>query len=143
MQDQIFLSKETGNGEYQELFSFLLDDLKLLKRKLILFIKHTETGESQQYYTRYFERQYQAEVIRLFNENNFEGILAIPTGEYGKCATQLEARYVKSGKMVGLQVYEARPHEGGRYVTLTPAKVFTGTEGEKIIRVTEQLKQED
>lgn len=143
MQDKIFLSKEIADGEYQNLHEFLLDDLKLFKRKLFLFIKQVETGESQEYYTRYFERQYQDELLRLFNANDFEGILAIPVGEYGKCATQLEARYTKSGKVVGLQVGEARPHEDGRYVSLSPAKVFVDEEGQKIIGITKQLRQDD
>ncbi|MCD0490582.1 hypothetical protein LPB86_20245 [Pedobacter sp. MC2016-14] len=143
MQDKIFLSKEIADGEYQNLHEFLLDDLKLFKRKLFLFIKQVETGESQEYYTRYFERQYQDELLRLFDANDFEGILAIPVGEYGRCATQLEARYTKSGKVVGLQVGEARPHEDGRYVSLSPAKVFVDEEGQKIIGITKQLRQDD
>jgi len=69
----------------------------------------------------------------LFNENNFQAILNLPVGEVGACATQLECRYTKSGKIVGVQVIEARPHEDGRYVGLTPAKVFLDEKGEKII----------
>ncbi|SIN90237.1 hypothetical protein [Chitinophaga niabensis] len=126
-------SKEIENGEYHDLYSFLMKDLQLFKRKFIFSLKHVETGESQKCFFRYFERPYQQELIRLFNENDFKGILALPTGEEGKCATQLEGRYVKSGKLVGLQVIEARPHEGGRYVGLTPAKVFLDAEGEKIV----------
>ena len=143
MQNKIFLSKEVADGEYQDLMTFLMDDLKLFKRKLVFFIKHVETGESQEFYTRYFERQYQDEVLSLFNANDFEGMLAIPMGEYGRCATQLEARYTKSGKVVGLQIYEARPHEDGRFVGLTPAKVFVDEEGQKILSITKQLRQDD
>ncbi|TDQ11798.1 hypothetical protein [Pedobacter metabolipauper] len=142
MQDKIFLSKEVADGEYQGLLEFLLEDLKLFKRNFFFSIKHVETGESHEYYTRYFEHQYQDQLLRLFDANDFEGMLAIPMGEYGKCATQLEARYLKSGKLVGLQVIEARPHEDGRYVSLTPAKVFVDEEGQKILNVTKQLRQD-
>lgn len=135
----MLLSKEIENGEYHDLHSFLIDDLQLFKRKLLIMLKHVETGESQKCFFRYFERPYQQELIRLFNEGDFEGILKLPTGEEGKCATQLEGRYVKSGKVVGLQVIEARPHEGGRYVGLTPAKVFLNEEGEKIVGVVSRL----
>jgi hypothetical protein len=138
---KVMLSKEVAPGEYQDLFSFLMDDLQLFKRKMLLFVKHVDTNEPQQYFTRYFERPYQEELIRLFNENDFKGILAIPTGEEGRCATQLEARYVKSGKLVGVQVIEARPHEDGRYVGLTPAKVFLDEEGEKIVTVISQMNK--
>lgn len=141
MQQKILQSGSVAPGEYRDLFSFLMEELKLFKRKLFIMLKHAETGESQQYYTRYFERQYQPELIRLFDANDFEGILSLPVGEEGRCATQLEARYVKSGKLVGLQVIEARPHEGGRYVGLTPAKVFIDEEGTKIVNVVERLRQ--
>lgn len=141
MAEKVLQTKEVEKGEYHDLFTFLMKDLQLFKRKFIFSLKHVETNESQQYFTRYFERQYQPELIRLFNENDFKGILALPTGETGKCATQLEGRYVKSGKVVGLQVIEARPHEGGRYVGLTPAKVFLDEEGEKIVGVVAQLNK--
>jgi len=141
MQQKILLSDSVAPGEYKDLFTFVNKDLQLFKKKMLIMWKHAETGESQQYYTRYFERQYQPELIRLFDANDFEGILALPVGEEGRCATQLEARYVKSGKTVGLQVIEARPHEGGRYVGLTPAKVFLDEEGTKIVNVVERLRQ--
>lgn len=106
----------------------------------MISLKHVDTGESQKCFFHYFERQHQAEVIRLFNENDFEAILKIPIGEEGRCATQLEGRYVKSGKLVSFQVIEARPHEGGRYVGLTPAKVFLDEEGEKYISAALKLQ---
>ena len=143
MQDKIFLSKEIADGEYQDLYEYLLKDIKLFKRNIFFSIKHIETGESQECYFRYFEHKHQKEVLRLFEANDFEGMLAIPMGEYGRCATQLEARYTKSGKAVGVQICEARPHEDGRTVGLTPAKVFVDEEGEKIVGVIKQLRQDD
>lgn len=140
MSNKVLMTKEVSPGEYSDLHGFLMDELKMFKRKWLISLKHIETGESQKCFFRYFERQHQPEVIRLFNENDFEGILRIPTGEEGRCATQLEGRYVKSGKLVGFQVIEARPHEGGRYVGLTPAKVFLDEEGEKYISAALKLQ---
>lgn len=134
-------SKETAPGEYGDLFELLMKELKLFKRKFILSLRSVSTNEPQRYGLRYFEKQYQAEVLRLFNEERFEEILRIPVGEVGRCATQLECRYIDSGKIVGLQVNEARPHEGGRYVGLTPAKVFLDEEGEKLVRIAAQINQ--
>ena len=47
---------------------------------------------------------------------------------------------MKSGKLVGLQLVEARPHEGGRYVGLTPAAVFTDGDGERLLAFAQKLK---
>lgn len=141
MSGKILFTKEDAENGYHDLYTFLLNDLKLFKRKWLLMLKHVETNESQKCFFRYFERQHQEALIHMLNNNDFEGILSLPTGEEGKCATQLEGRYVKSGKVVGLQVIEARPHEGGRYVGLTPAKVFLDEEGSKIVEIIDRMNK--
>lgn len=128
-----YVSKETAPGEYGDLFELLMNELQLFKRKLLLMLKHVETGESQKHALRHYRREHQARLLELFAANDFDGILALPTGPTGECATQMECRYVASGKLVGVQVNEARPHEGGRYVGLTPAKVFVDEDGRKLL----------
>ena len=38
---------ETAPGEYGDLFEFLMKELKLFQRKLLVILKHVKTGESQ------------------------------------------------------------------------------------------------
>ena len=38
---------ETAPGEYGDLFEFLMQELKLFKRKLVLMVKHVQTGEQE------------------------------------------------------------------------------------------------
>lgn len=140
MNSKILLSKEVAPGEYQHLFDFVMKDLKLFKRKMLIYWKHHTTNESQEFEQKYYEREYQEQLIELFNNDDFEGMMDLPLGEEGRCATQLSMRYVNSGKLVGLQIMESRPHEDGRSVGLTPAKVFLDEEGEKLIGIVNKLK---
>ncbi len=128
-----YVSKEVAPGEYGDLFELLMNELKLFKRKFVLMLKHVETGESQIHGLRHYTREHQARLLELVAADDFEGVLALPTGPVGECATQMECRYVPSGQLVGVQVNEARPHEGGRYVGLSPAKVFVGEDGKKLV----------
>ncbi|MEM7180450.1 MAG: hypothetical protein AAF518_06030 [Spirochaetota bacterium] len=142
MSEKVLHSPEIAPGEYKDLFEFLIKESKIFKTKFFIFHKHVETGESAQYGVRYYEKQYQQQILELFEKNDFEGILALPVGEYGRCATQLVSRYVESGKVVGFQIDEARPHEDGRTVGLTPAKVFLEEEGKKLVEIAKQVDQE-
>ena len=139
--DNIKYSKEISSGEFQDLYTFLVKDLKLFKRKYFIILKYIKTNESLKYGIRYFEMNYQKEILELFNKNEFHKILSLPTGEFGRCATQLECRYTKSGSVVGFQFNEARPHEDGRYVGLTPAKVFFNSEGKKWVEYANKVDQ--
>ncbi len=140
----MILTPEKAANEYVHLLEFLKDqDLLIDARKFWIFgnWKYKATGEVMEYGLRYFERAYQEELLHLFNENDWEGILQLPMGEYGRCATQIATRYCDSGEIVSLQVYEARPHEDGRTVGLTPGKVFIGEEGKAIVQWAKQIDQ--
>jgi hypothetical protein len=63
----------------------------------------------------------------------------LPINKKGQTGIYIETRYVKSGKLVSLQLVEARPHEGGRYVGLTPAAVFTDADGERMLATARAL----
>ncbi len=142
MSTNMMASEEIAPREYEDLFDFLIKGSGLFKTTLWIFHKHKETKEKPQYGTRYYEREHQAKILELFEQNDFEGILAIPPGKWGECATQLVTRYVESGAAVGFQIEEARPHEEGRYVGLTPAKVFLNDEGKRYVERARKVDQE-
>lgn len=142
MSENMMLSEEIAPGEYKDLFDFLIKDSGLFKTSLWIFHKHIESGEKPEYGIRYYEREHQQKILELFEQNDFAGILALPTGEYGRCATQLQTRYLNSGKVVGFQIDEARPEEDGRTVGLTPAKVFLNAEGQRYVDVARKVDQE-
>lgn len=137
------LTAQVAPGEWQHIFDYLIKDKKIFKKSWFLASpKFPETGEKQEYGVRYFERQYQEELVHLFESEDWEAILKLPMGEHSRCATQIVCRYIPSGKVVAVQIHEARPHEDGRTVGITPGKIFMGTEGEKIVSLISQINQE-
>ncbi len=138
-------SPELKKGEFKDTLKFLNEDLQLLLDKRILKIfgswRYKHTNEKMKYSLKYFERQYQPLLLELFEKKDFASIVALPSGEYGGCATQLECRWVESGELICVQVVEARPHEGGRYVGLTPARVFQGERGKAIVKYIAKMER--
>ena len=131
---------ETAPGEYGDLFEFLMQELKLFKRKLVLMVKHVQTGESMVYQQAWYDFHLKDQLIALLKGGDYEAVSRLPINKAGQTGIYIESRYVASGKLVGSQLNEARPHEGGRYVGLTPAMVFTDADGERMLPFVQKLK---
>jgi hypothetical protein len=136
----VLRTSETAPGEYGNLFEFLMQELKLFKRKLVVMLKHVQTGESMVYEQAWYDFQLKEQLIRLMKDDDYAAVAQLPINKDGQTGIYIETRYVKSGKLVGLQLVEARPHEGGRYVGLTPAVVFTDADGERMLPFAQKLK---
>ncbi|RZI66395.1 hypothetical protein [Variovorax guangxiensis] len=136
----VFRTSETAPGEYGDLFEFLMEELKLFKRKLVLMLKHVQTGESMVYEQAWYDFHLKERLTQLMKADDYAAIAQLPINKNGQTGIYIETRYVKSGKLVGLQLVEARPHEGGRYVGLTPAVVFTDADGERMLPFAQKLK---
>lgn len=138
---EIIFSKPLANGEHPETLSFLLKDLKLLKRKFFILLKHSTTNETQQYSLRYFGRQEIPELVRLFNEQDFEGILKLKTAQPGKVGATLTSRYVLSGKMVCFQVAVSPPDDYANYKNVTPVTVYIDDDKKQFVRYAQLFDQ--
>jgi len=136
----ILRTPETASGEYGDLFEFLMQDLKLFKRKLVLMLKHVQTGESMVYEQAWYDFHLKERLTQLLKADDYAAVAQLPINKDGQTGIYIETRYVKSGKVVGLQLVEARPHEGGRYVGLTPGVVFTDADGERMLPFAQKLK---
>jgi hypothetical protein len=123
---------------YRDLFTFLMDDLKMVKRKFVFILKYTETNESLAYKDIHFRREYINQVANLLSNLNFDEIINIPREKDG-CAFRLEVRYVKSAKMIGMQIIEARVGGGGGYFSVSPAVILLNEEAEKAYRVLSKI----
>lgn len=136
----VLRTSETAPGEYGDLYEFLMQELKLFKRKLVVMLKHVQTGESMVYEQAWYDFQLKEKLTRLMKDGDYAAVAQLPINKDGQTGIYIETRYVKSGKLVGLQLVEARPHEGGRYVGLTPAVVFTDADGERMLPFAQKLK---
>lgn len=136
----IHQTAETAPGEHADLFEFLMQELKLFKRKLVLMLKHVETGESMIYQQAWYDFARKDQLIALLNQGDYDGVLRLPINKAGQTGIYIESRFVASGKLVGFQLNEARPHEGGRYVGLTPGMVFTDADGQRMLPFVQKLK---
>lgn len=127
------------------------DTLDTLKEKGLLVQKSTlwhifncprilETNEKVLFGIRYFIYEHQKKLLELFKNNSFEEILDIPVGPFQRCGTQLTFRYTKSGSLVVIRIVECHLNEG-RYMKLTPTKIFSGDDGKKIIETIKKLDQ--
>lgn len=138
-------SKEITPGDYQDTLDVLKDEGLIVKKSTFWHLFHgnrtVNTQEKLQYGLRYFIHEDQKKVLELFKTNDFDKMLDIPVGPFGRCGTQLTFRYTDSGSLIAIQVVEARPHEGGRYVGLTPTKIFSDSDSQKIIEVIKKLNQ--
>lgn len=134
-----YVSREIAPGEYGDLLELLTNDLNLFNHKLVPMLKHVGTGELQEHGLRQYRHEHQAKLLKLFAANDFDSILTLPRGPAGACETQMACRYIPSGRLVGLQVNEVRSHEGGRCVGLSPAKVFVGDDGKKLLAFAESF----
>lgn len=114
-------SKDPKNElEYKELLRYLMDDLKLVKRKFILSLKYIKTGESLKHKDFLFDLKYRQRVIELFNNDDYASIIALPQKKFGGGQMSLTFRYTESGSIVGIQVDETSDDV---YIR-TPAKVY-------------------
>lgn len=136
----VFRTPEVAPGEYGDLFEFLMKELKLFKRQLVIMLKHVQTGESMVYEQAWYDFHLKDRITHLLKTDDYDAVAQLPINKKGQTGIYIETRYVKSGKLVGLQLVEARPHEGGRYVGLTPAVVFTDTDGERMLPFAQKLK---
>jgi hypothetical protein len=136
----ILRTPEIAPGEYGDLFEFLMKGLKLFKRQLLIMLKHVETGESMVYEQAWYDFHLKERLTALLKNDDYAAVAELPINKAGQTGIYIETRYVKSGKLVGLQLVEARPHEGGRYVGLTPATVFTDADGERMLAFAQKLK---
>ncbi|MDQ0080228.1 hypothetical protein J2W35_000556 [Variovorax boronicumulans] len=136
----VFRTPEVAPGEYGDLFEFLMKELKLFKRQLLLMLKHVQTGESMVYQQAWYDFHLKDRLTQLLKADDYAAVAELPINKKGQTGIYIETRYVKSGKLVGLQLVEARPHEGGRYVGLTPAAVFTDGDGERLLALAQKLK---
>ncbi|QSI30531.1 hypothetical protein GNX71_13435 [Variovorax sp. RKNM96] len=136
----VFRTPEVAPGEYGDLFEFLMKELKLFKRQLLVMLKHVQTGESMVYEQAWYDFHLKDRITHLLKTDDYEAVAALPINKKGQTGIYIETRYVKSGKLVGLQLVEARPHEGGRYVGLTPAVVYTDADGERMLPFAQKLK---
>lgn len=129
----VLRTPEVAPGEYGDLFEFLMKELKLFKRQLLVMLKHVQTGESMRYEQTWYDFHLKERLTQLLHAGDYDAVAALPINKDGQTGIYIESRHVKSGKLVGLQLVEARPHEGGRYVGLTPAVVFTDADGERML----------
>ncbi|WP_198085548.1 hypothetical protein [Variovorax sp. E3] len=136
----VLRTPEIAPGEYGDIFQFLMEELKLFKRKLVVMLKHVQTGESMVYEQAWYDFHLKDQLTQLLKDGNYAAVSQLPINKQGQTGIYIETRYVKSGKLVGLQLVEARPHEGGRYVGLTPAVVFTDEDGERMLPFALKLK---
>lgn len=136
----VFRTPEVAPGEYGDLFEFLMKELKLFKRQLVLMLKHVQTGESMIYQQAWYDFDLKDKLTQLLKTDDYAAVAQLPINAKGQTGIYIETRYVKSGKLVGFQLVEARPHEGGRYVGLTPASVFTDADGERLLPIAQKLK---
>jgi len=136
----VFRTPEVAPGEYGDLFEFLMKELKLFKRQLLLMLKHVQTNESMVYQQAWYDFHLKDQLTGLLKADDYAAVAELPINKKGQTGIYIETRYVKSGKLVGLQLVEARPHEGGRYVGLTPATVFTDGDGERLLALAQKLK---
>ena len=136
----VFRTPEVAPGEYGDLFEFLMKELKLFKRQMLLMLKHVQTGESMIYQQAWYDFHLKEGLVRLLKAEDFDAVAQMPINKKGQTGIYIETRYIKSGKLVSLQLVEARPHEGGRYVGLTPASVYTDADGEKLLAFAQKLK---
>lgn len=136
----VLRTPEIAPGEYGDIFQFLMEELKLFKRKLVVMLKHVQTGESMVYEQAWYDFHLKDQLTQLLKDGNYAAVSQLPINKKGQTGIYIETRYVKSGKLVGLQLVEARPHEGGRYVGLTPAVVFTDEDGERMLPFALKLK---
>lgn len=130
---------ETAPGEYGDLFEFLMKELKLFQRKLLVMLKHVKTGESQVYKQAWYDFHLKDRLTTLLKAEDYAAVAQLPINKAGQTGIYIETRYVKSGEVVGFQLVEARPHEGGRYVGLTPAAVYTEADGRRVLAFAEGL----
>ncbi|MBB1602328.1 hypothetical protein A9977_20005 [Variovorax sp. UMC13] len=117
-----------------------MEELKLFKRKLLVMLKHVQTGESMVYEQAWYAFALKDRLTALLKAEDYEAVAQLPIVKEGQTGIYIETRYVPSGKLVGLQLVEARPHEGGRYVGLTPAMVYTEADGERVLAFARTLK---
>lgn len=136
----VLRTPETAPGEYGDLFEFLMEELKLFRRKLLVMLKHVQTGESMVYEQAWYAFALKDRLTALLKAEDYEAVAQLPIVKEGQTGIYIETRYVPSGKLVGLQLVEARPHEGGRYVGLTPATVYTDADGERVLAFARTLK---
>ncbi|MET3495060.1 hypothetical protein [Variovorax boronicumulans] len=136
----ILRTPEVARGEYGDLFEFLMKELKLFKRQLLVMLKHVQTGESMVYEQAWYDYHLKDRLTHLLKNDDYAEVAGLPINKKGQTGIYIETRYVKSGKLVGLQLVEARPHEGGRYVGLTPGVVFTDADGERMLPFAKGLK---
>jgi hypothetical protein len=130
----VLRTPETAPGEYGDLFAFLMEELKLV------MLKHVQTGESMVYEQAWYAFALKDRLTALLKAEDYEAVAQLPIVKEGQTGIYIETRYVPSGKLVGLQLVEARPHEGGRYVGLTPAMVYTEVDGERVLAFARTLK---
>ena len=132
-------SKEIENNEFGESLFFLKDELKLLKRSFLIWLVSTETGEKEKFKLRYCLKENVDELITSFYNEDFDKLLSLTnTDENNSYATKLECRYIPSGKFVCIQIYQDRPHEGGRSVCLTPARVYKDCKQDEVYSFAER-----
>ncbi|MFH0131114.1 hypothetical protein [Variovorax sp. EL159] len=136
----VFQTPEVAPGEYGDLFEFLMKELKLFKRQLVFMLKHAQTGESMVFDRVWYQFNRKEQLAQLLTEGNYAAVSQLPVNKEGQSGIYIETRYVKSGKLVSFQMVEARPHEGGRYVGLTPAMVFTDADGERMLPFVKNLQ---
>lgn len=136
----VFRTPELAPGEYGDLFEFLMKELKLFRRQLVVMLKHVQTGESMVYQQAWYDFKLKGQLTQLLMADDYAAVAQLPINKRGQTGIYIETRYVKSGKLVGFQLVEARPHEGGRYVSLTPAAVFTDGDGERLLPFAQKLK---
>ena len=136
----VFRTSELAPGEYGDLFEFLMKELKLFRRQLVIMLKHVQTGESMVYQQAWYDFELKGHLTQLLMADDYAAVAQLPINKKGQTGIYIETRYVKSGKLVSFQLVEARPHEGGRYVGLTPAAVFTDSDGERLLPFAQRLK---
>ncbi|MGJ7526744.1 hypothetical protein [Variovorax sp. GB1P17] len=136
----VFRTSEIAPGEYDDLFDFLMKELKLFKRQLVFMLKHVQTGESMVFDRVWYHFHRKDQLVQLLKDGNYAAVAQLPVNKEGQSGIYIETRYIKSGKLVSLQMVEARPHEGGRYVGLTPAVVFTEADGERMLSFVKNLQ---
>ncbi len=124
--------KDENDPEYyRDLFNFLLKDLKLLSRNVFLFkVKYVGTNESAKYHEIHFRRENVPQILEYLANLDFESIAKLPSEEDG-CAFRLSCRYVPSGKLMGVQLTEARVGKEGGYFSMSPAVVLLDEEAQK------------
>ena len=80
----VFRTPEVAPGEYGDLFEFLMKELKLFKRQLLLMLKHVQTGESMVYQQAWYDFHLNDRLTHLLKADDYAAVAELPINKDGQ-----------------------------------------------------------